>query len=75
MARPKSKSALVDGVAELVNSLRKMEAQLNLLIKLQKKNKGKRGRPVGSGKKTKSNASRPAGNRRGPGRPPGSKNK
>jgi hypothetical protein len=54
MARPKTKSALVEGMTELVDSLRSIEAKLNLLMK--NKNlfgpKRGRGRPVGSVKIT-----------------------
>jgi hypothetical protein len=69
MARPKKKSALVDGFQELVETIRTIDKKLNELLK-QKKSavKGKRGRPAGS--KNKSAAS---GGKRG--RPKGSKNK
>ena len=59
MARPKTKSALVDGMTELVDSLRSIESKLNTLLK-----RGP-GRPSAVIKKS----------RRGRGRPPGSKNK
>ncbi len=74
MARPKSKSALVEGVMELVNTIRNIESQLNQLgkiIKSQKKS-GQRGRPPGSKNK---GPGRPKSKGRGRGRPPGSKNK
>jgi hypothetical protein len=71
MARPKTKSSLVEGISELVGSLRSIEFNLGQLLKVQKstvKRRG-RGRPPGSiGKR------RP-GSGRGPGRPPGAKNK
>lgn len=73
MSRPKSKSSLVEGIGELVSTLRKMEVQLDFLVKSEKKNRNKRGRPPGSFKKPRKN--RPAGSGPGLGRPPGSKNK
>ena len=88
MARPKTKSALVDGMIELVDSLRSIESKLNMLLK--NKNlfgpKRGRGRPVGSVKVAKSlprnakkKVGRPSGTSnkvsRGRGRPPGAKNK
>lgn len=86
MARPKTKSALVDGMTELVDSLRSIESKLNMLLK--NKNlfgpKRGRGRPVGSVKVAtahptvpKKKAGRPASaskKGRGRGRPPGAKN-
>ena len=54
MARPKTKSALVDGMTELVDSLRSIESKLNTLLKnktLFGPKRG-RGRPVGSYGKT-----------------------
>ncbi len=71
MSRPKTKSALVDGFAELVSSLRKMESQLSLLLKMQKGKARGRGRPLGSVTSFKLSGV-PL---RGPGRPPGAKNK
>lgn len=88
MARPKTKSALVDGMTELVDSLRSIESKLNMLMK--NKNlfgpKRGRGRPVGSVKIAsakpgipKKKPGRPASaskkGSRGRGRPPGAKNK
>jgi hypothetical protein len=84
MARPKKKSALVDGMTELVEQLRNMDAKLNQLLKLKSALTPKRGpgRPAGS---TNRKPGRPANaSKRGPGRPrkagkrgrpPGSKNK
>ena len=89
MARPKTKSALVDGMTELVDSLRSIESKLNTLLKnktLFGPKRG-RGRPVGSFKVTtvkpvgpgKRGPGRPSAvikkSRRGRGRQPGSKNK
>jgi hypothetical protein len=71
MARPKTKSSLVEGISELVGSLRNIEFNLGQLLKVQKstiKRRG-RGRPPGSIGKRK------PGSSRGPGRPPGAKNK
>ena len=50
MARPKTKSALVDGMSELVETIRSIESKLNLLIKSKYLFGPKRGpgRPVGS---------------------------
>ena len=73
MSRPKSKSSLVEGIRELVSTLRNMETQLNFLVKYEKKNRNKRGRPPGSFKNP--TKKRPKGSGPGPGRPPGSKNK
>ena len=75
MARPKTKSSLVDGMSELVETIRSIESKLNLLIK--SKNllapKRKPGRPVGS---IRASAAKKSSNQRKPGRPPGSvKNK
>ena len=73
MARPKTKSSLVEGITELVGSLRSIESKLALLLNIQKstvKRRG-RGRPPGSIAKNKS--VKKSG--RGPGRPPGAKNK
>lgn len=72
MARPKTKSSLVEGIAELVDSLRNIESKLNMLLRAPKsQGTGKRGRPAGSGK----GPGRPAGSgaKRKPGRPAGSK--
>jgi hypothetical protein len=67
MARPKTKSALVEGMMELVNSLRNIESQLSLLSKSSKRQStGRRGRPPGSGKGKRG---RPPASGRGPGRP------
>lgn len=74
MARPKTKSALVDGIKELVGSLRNIESKLSLILNSRKSSSSAgRGRPPGSGGKKK--PGRPAGKHRGPGRPPGSGNK
>jgi hypothetical protein len=78
MARPKTKSALVQGITELVESLRNIEAQLISLSKNQKQKSGRGpGRPKGSKKGPGRPKSKPSGRskRRGRGRPPGSKNK
>lgn len=87
MARPKTKSSLVEGMIELVDSLRSIESKLNMLLKskntfVQKRSPGrptgsvkrKPGRPVGS---VKRKPGRPAASKKskGRGRPPGSKNK
>ena len=72
MSRPKTKSALVEGFAELVGSLRKMENQLSMLLKMQKGKARKRGRPPLHGVSGFKLTGVPL---RGPGRPPGSKNK
>ena len=87
MARPKTKSALVDGMSELVDSLRSIESKLNTLLKSKTLFGPKRGpgRPVGSFK-LKSGSSiisgkrkpgRPKGSvkKKGPGRPPSSTRK
>lgn len=84
MARPKTKSALVDGMGELVETMRNIESKLNLLIKnkiLFGPKKGP-GRPAGSFKVattlpgTKRGPGRPAGTtKRGPGRPAGTTKK
>ena len=70
MARPKTKSALVDGMSELVETIRSIESKLNLLIKSKYLFGPKRGpgRPVGSIRTT---GSKQSSNQRGPGRPPG----
>jgi hypothetical protein len=73
MARPKKKSALVDGMTELVQTLRNIESKLALLIKEQKSGTGKRGRGRPPGKSGK--RGRPPGKKGRRGRPPGSKNK
>ncbi|MFZ7113731.1 MAG: hypothetical protein ACO1G9_00025 [Bacteroidota bacterium] len=82
MARPKTKSALVDGMTELVDSLRSIESKLNMLLK--NKNlfgpKRGRGRPPGSvkihsgklkvaGRKPGRPAASSKKSSRGPGRP------
>lgn len=81
MARPKTKSSLVDGMTELVDSLRSIESKLNMLMKSKALfgPKRGRGRPVGSVKLTSVKSKiagrkpgRPAKsskNGRGPGRP------
>ena len=74
MARPKTRSALVDGISELVDSLRSIQSQLNALTKNQKKSSRGPGRPAGSGRgpgrpAKKGKRGRPAGSGRGPGRP------
>ncbi len=69
MARPKTKSSLVEGILELVESLRSIESKLTILINrkdLQNPRKGP-GRPPGSIAK---NSTAKSG-KRGPGRPPG----
>jgi hypothetical protein len=89
MARPKTKSSLVDGMSELVDTIRSIESKLNILLK--NKNlfgpKRGRGRPLGSIKiataKPVSSGKRGPGRpssvtkkgSRGRGRPAGSKNK
>lgn len=76
MARPKTKSALVDGVSELVEMMRGIDAKLNQIIKTQNKITPKRGRgrprKEGSVIKVKSGRGpgRPPKSGRGPGRPP-----
>lgn len=86
MARPKTKSSLVDGVTELVDMIRNIDSKLNAIIKTQEKISPKRGRgrPPGAKGKTsgfsassiKRGAGRPRKNaplsksKRGPGRPP-----
>jgi hypothetical protein len=85
MARPKTKSALVQGISELVESLRSIESQLNALSKNQKSSRGPGrpssgrgpGRPAGKRGRGRPDGSgrgpgRPAGSGRGPGRPAGS---
>lgn len=69
MARPKKKSMLVDGIAELVDAIRAIHVKLDGIIKQQKKQSPKRGpgRPPKAGKR---GPGRPAG-KRGPGRPAG----
>ncbi|MFN8166580.1 MAG: hypothetical protein U0X76_10565 [Bacteroidia bacterium] len=44
MARPKKKSALVDGMTELVETLRSMDSKINQLLKLKSALAPKRGR-------------------------------
>ena len=77
MARPKTKSALVEGMKELVGSLRTIESKLSLILNTRNSGgfrlTGRPGRPAGSTNKNK--VGRPAGLVRGPGRPPGSGNK
>ncbi len=73
MARPKTKSSLVDGIAELVGSLRNIESKLAMLLHFQKKNTKRRGRGRPPGTTGKSKTGKKSG--RGPGRPPGAKNK
>jgi len=77
MARPKTKSALVEGIKELVGSLRTIESRLGLILNTRNNGSfrltGRPGRPAGSTNKNK--VGRPAGSGRGPGRPPGSLNK
>lgn len=76
MARPKKKSALVDGFQELVETIRAIDAKVNQLIK-QKKNAtaGRRGRPPGkkSGRPAAATVAKTGSGKRG--RPKGSKNK
>ncbi len=81
MARPKTKSLLVDGVAELVEMMRSIDAKLSMVLKGQERISPKRGRgrPKGTIKLIRVVAK---GKRRGrpplkkrPGRPPGAKNK
>lgn len=74
MARPKTKSSLVDGMTELVETIRSIESKLNLLIKnknLYGPKKGP-GRPVGT---VRTSTSKKSSNQRGPGRPPGNTKK
>jgi len=75
MARPKTKSALVDGMSELVDTMRSIESKLSTLLK--NKNlfgpKRGRGRPVGSVKVV--TAKSVSSGKRGPGRPAGSTKK
>jgi hypothetical protein len=75
MARPKTKSALVDGMTELVDSLRSIESKLNMLIKNKNLFGPKRGpgRPIGSIKSVPGRVT--DGIKRGPGRPPGTTKK
>ena len=69
MARPKKKSALVDGMTELVETLRSMDAKLNQLLKLKSALAPKRGpgRPAGSTNRKPGKTAKSSG--RGPGRP------
>ena len=69
MARPKKKSALVDGMTELVETLRSMDAKLNQLLKLKSALTPKRGpgRPAGSTNRKKGSTANSS--KRGPGRP------
>jgi len=73
MSRPKTKSSLVEGITELVSSLRNIETKLTLLLTLQKKSVKLRGRGRPPGSVGKKKTGRKSGH--GPGRPPGSKNK
>lgn len=84
MARPKKKSALVDGMTELVETLRSMDNKINQLLKLKSALAPKRGRGRPAGSKNKNSGKTPLKSGRGPGRPPkkrgrgrppGSKNK
>lgn len=73
MARPKKKSSLVDGIAELVESIRSIEAKLDMLTKLANKKPSKRGPGRPPKKKSRGRPAKKSGHGRG--RPPGSKNK
>ena len=68
MARPKTKSALVEGMTELVDSIRNIDSKLNMLLKNKNLFGPKRGpgRPAG----TSTPAKKKSGSKRGPGRPP-----
>ena len=82
MARPKTKSSLVEGVTELVEMMRNIDTKLSMVLKGQERIAPKRGRgrPKGTIKlikvvsKEKKRRGRPP-LKKGPGRPPGRKNK
>ncbi len=82
MARPKTKSSLVVGILELVESLRSIESKLNILINTKSHPNPRKGpgRPPGSiakksiAKSDKRGPGRPPSNaKRKPGRPAGTK--